>query len=77
VRLMAFQEQRAQSYYDTAFSKLAPQDRRSQRAGLIMAAIYRTLLDEIRHDNYTVLDRRIALTPLRKLWIAWKTWVRG
>jgi phytoene synthase len=38
-----------------------------------MAAIYRALLDEIERDGYRVLDRRIALTPLRKLWIAWKT----
>ena len=74
-KLMAFQAQRAESYYDLAFSKLAAVDKRDQRAGLIMAAIYRTLLDEIRRDNFDVLDRRIALTPLRKLWIAWKTWV--
>jgi len=73
--MMASQAQRAESYYDLAFSKLAPVDKRDQRAGLIMAAIYRTLLDEIRRDNFDVLDRRIALTPLRKLWIAWKTWV--
>ena len=38
-----------------------------------MAAIYRALLDEIARDGYHVLDRRIALTPLRKLWIAWRT----
>jgi phytoene synthase len=38
-----------------------------------MAAIYRTLLDEIERDDYAVLDRRIALTPVRKLWIAWRT----
>jgi phytoene synthase len=74
-RLMEFQAQRALSYYDLAFSKLAPEDRRNQRAGLIMAAIYRTLLEEIRRDGFEVLDRRVALTPLRKLWIAWKTWV--
>lgn len=48
---------------------------RAQRPGLIMAAIYRALLAEIRRDGYRVLDRRIALTPIRKLWIAWKTWV--
>ncbi len=42
-----------------------------------MAAIYRTLLDEIRADGFDVLDRRTALTPVRKLWIAWKTWVRA
>ena len=49
--------------------------RGSSRAasGLIMAAIYRALLDEIERDGYRVLDHRIALTPLRKLWIAWKT----
>jgi phytoene synthase len=38
-----------------------------------MAAIYRTLLDEIERDDYRVLNQRIALTPLRKFWIAWKT----
>ena len=74
-RLMEFQAERAQGYYDAAFAKLAPEDRRSQRAGLIMAAIYRTLLDEIRRDRFAVLAQRIALTPLRKLWIAWRTWV--
>jgi phytoene synthase len=40
-----------------------------------MAAIYRTLLSEIRSDGYRVLEHRVALTPIRKLWIAWKTWV--
>jgi len=75
--MMAFQADRAQSYYDLAYSKLAPEDRASQRAGLIMAAIYATLLEEIRRDRYDVLDKRIALTPLRKLWIAWKTWVKA
>jgi 15-cis-phytoene synthase len=73
--LMAFQCERAERYYEQAFAKLPPEDRRDQRAGLIMAAIYRTLLSEIRRDGFDVLDRRIALTPLRKLWIAWKTWV--
>jgi phytoene synthase len=77
VRLMRFQAERAQSYYDLAFSKLAPSDRRNQRAGLIMAAIYRTLLDEIQRDGFQVLEQRVTLTPLRKLWIAWKTWVKG
>jgi 15-cis-phytoene synthase len=75
VSLMQFQAERAQSYYDLAYSKLAPEDRASQRAGLIMAAIYRTLLEEIRRERFAVLEQRIALTPLRKLWIAWKTWV--
>jgi phytoene synthase len=42
-----------------------------------MAAIYRTLLDEIKRDGCQVLNQRTSLTPLRKLWIAWRTWVKG
>ena len=36
-----------------------------------------SLLAEIERENFQVLHQRIALTPLRKLWIAWRTWVRG
>jgi phytoene synthase len=42
-----------------------------------MAAIYRALLEEIERDGYRVLDRRIALTPLRKFAIAWRTAFRA
>jgi phytoene synthase len=77
VRLMAFQGERAEKYYDQAFAQLPQADRAAQRPGLIMAAIYRTLLGEIRRDRYQVLDHRTALTPVRKLWIAGVTWVRG
>jgi 15-cis-phytoene synthase len=73
VALMRFQVERARGWYDRALAKLPAGDRRAQRAGLAMAAIYRTLLDEIARDGYRVLDRRIALTPLRKLWIATRT----
>jgi phytoene synthase len=71
--LMAFEVDRARDWYARAMAKLPAQDRHAQRAGLAMAAIYRTLLDEIARDGYRVLDRRLALTPLRKLWIAWRT----
>jgi phytoene synthase len=67
---MRFEVDRARGWYDRALAKLPTRDRHAQRAGLAMAAIYRTLLDEIARDGYRVLDRRIALTPLRKLWIA-------
>ncbi len=77
VQLMRFQARRAESYYDKALAELPAEDRRAQRPGLIMAAIYRTLLAEIERDAFRVLDRRTSLTPLRKLWIAWKTWLRA
>lgn len=71
--LMAFQYHRAVGAYDRAHAALPTEDRRSQRAGLAMGAIYRTLLEEIRRDGYRVLEHRVALTPIRKLWLAWKT----
>jgi 15-cis-phytoene synthase len=71
--LMAFQVDRARAYHAKALATLPARDRRSQRPGLVMAAIYRALLDEIERDRYRVLDRRTHLTPLAKAWIAWKT----
>ena len=75
VRLMAFQIERAERYYSLALEQLPQVDRKAQRPGLIMAAIYRTLLKEIAEDGCKVLSQRTALTPVRKLWIAWKTWI--
>jgi phytoene synthase len=75
--LMEFQIGRAVEFYRRALETLPALDRRSQRPGLVMAAIYRTLLDEIKADGCRVLTRRTSLTPIRKLWIAWKTWVKG
>ena len=75
--LMAFQAARARQLYDQAFAQLPAEDRKAQRPGLIMAAIYRTLLDEIEADGFLVLDRRTSLTPLRKIWIAGRTWFKG
>jgi phytoene synthase len=77
VKLMDFQVKRAQQAYDDAFALLPREDRRAQRPGLIMAAIYRALLGEIERDGFHVLNQRISLTPIRKLWLAWKTYVRG
>ena len=75
VRLMRFQIERAEGYYAKALTQLPPEDRKAQRPGLIMAAIYRALLGEIADDGCKVLSQRTALTPLRKFWIAWKTWI--
>ena len=74
-RLMRFQAERAVHCYDEALALLPQEDRRAQRPGLMMAAIYRTLLREIAADGFRVLQQRTALTPVRKLWIAWRTWV--
>ncbi len=75
--LMQFQYERAQRYYQQALAALPASDRKNQRPGLIMAAIYRTLLEEIRRENFQVLHQRISLPPTRKLWLAAKTWIKG
>ena len=74
-RLMEFQVERARATYRQAVGQLPAADRKAQRAGLIMAAIYRATLDEIVRDGCRVLDRRTSLPPLRKLWLAGKTWI--
>ena len=75
--LMRFQAERAHRCYDEALALLPETDRRAQRPGLMMANIYRTLLREIEASGFQVLHQRIALTPLRKLWIAMRTNWRG
>lgn len=77
VALMRFQSERAHRLYDEALALLPDADRRAQKPGLMMANIYRTLLREIESDGYQVLHQRTSLTPLRKLWIAWRTHLRG
>jgi phytoene synthase len=75
--LMRFQAQRARTAYLEALALLPAADRKAQRPGLMMGSIYSALLTEIERENFQVLHQRIALTPLRKLWLAWRTWVRG
>ena len=75
--LMQFQAQRAHALYDEALSLLPASDWRTQKPGLMMASIYRTLLREIEAQRFPVLKQRVALTPLRKLWLAWKMQALG
>jgi phytoene synthase len=75
--LMRFQAQRAHRCYDEALATLHATDRRSQKPGLMMASIYRDLLREIERDNFQVLRQRVSLTPLRKLWLAWRVQALG
>jgi phytoene synthase len=75
--LMKFQAERAHRLYDEALALLPAADRHAQKPGLMMASIYRTLLREIERDDFQVLHQRIGLTPLRKLWLAWRVQALG
>jgi len=77
VALMRFQAGRARGLYAEALAMLPAADKQTQKPGLMMASIYRTLLDEIEHDDFQVLNQRVSLTPLRKFWLAWKVQALG
>ena len=75
--LMAFQAERAQGLYAQALALLPDADRRSQKPGLMMASIYRTLLTRIEARGFPVLTERVRLSPLRKFWLAWQVQALG
>ncbi len=76
-KLMAFQIERAQHFYRQALAHLPAVDRKTQRTGLIMAAIYQAVLDEVIASGCHVLKERVSLTTRYKLWLAIKTWFKN
>ena len=73
LNLFEFQANRAEHYYQKAFSSLDQSDRYQQRTGIIMAEIYLALLKKIKNSHYPVLNTRVKVNKLMKLWIAWST----
>lgn len=77
-KLMQFQVDRARETYREAMLLLPAEDKKSQKVGLIMAAIYYALLNEIDRDGaQNVLTYKIAIPSPRKKRIALKTWLFG
>ena len=75
--LIEYQIERAESYYDKALHELPAEDTKQQRTGLMMAAIYRTLLREIKTDSAEkVLNSRTSIPPLRKFMLAMQTYFK-
>jgi squalene synthase HpnD len=71
--LLLFQGERIRDYLHQAYAVLPDEDCFRQHSGLIMARIELATLEEIARAGYRVLEQRIELTPIRKLWIAWRT----
>ena len=76
-KLMTFQIERAQRYYRQALENLPTVDRKSQRTGLIMAAIYQATLNEVMASGCHVLKERVSLSPMFKLWLSVRTWLKN
>lgn len=76
--LMDFQTARAEQVYRDARVLLPAEDCKKQKAGLVMAAVYYALLQEIRRDGAAnVLRYKTAIPSPRKKRIALKTWLFG
>ena len=69
------QIERAEHFYDKALNALPAVDKKNQLPGLMMAAIYRTLLREIKTDPLLVMHSKVALPPFRKLTLALGAWL--
>lgn len=64
---------RAHQLYDKAIATLPAAERRAQRPGLMMAAIYRDLLRLLESESFQIMHQRLSVAPARKLWLAWRT----
>jgi phytoene synthase len=73
VDLMRFQTARARGALDEAVAAIPPAERSTQRVLRAQAALASALFDEIEREGFQLLHQRIALTPIRKLWISWRT----
>lgn len=71
--LLQSEAARARSLYDEALAALPPENRAAQRPGLMMGALYRTLLDKIAAQDFAVLHQRVRLSVPQKLAVAART----
>lgn len=71
-QLMSFQVDRARAELTRSLGAMPAPERRVQRTLRAQAAMSVALLRELEAEHYRVLHQRIALTPLRKFWIAWR-----
>jgi 15-cis-phytoene synthase len=71
-QLFAFQAERIRDYHRRALEHLPDADRYAQCNLLIRMELALALLVEIAEDGYRLLEQRTHLTPLRKLWLAWR-----
>lgn len=71
--LFSLQAERIRAFFAQALEKLPAQDRAAQRPGVILAHLNLAWLDEMEREGFPLLERSFRLTPIRKLWIAWRT----
>jgi len=66
----------AEQSYQQALSLLPAEDRPSLKASLAIGAIYYHYLLRLKKVNFDVWHHPISMSPLRKIWAAWRVWRR-
>jgi len=76
IKLMKFECRRAQDYYADALAHRPESQREALLPAEIMRGIYQDILARIETSGYRTLDRRITVSPARRLAIALRTWLQ-
>jgi phytoene synthase len=76
IKLMEYQANRAQSFFENAQSALPKADRRTMFAAEIMGKIYHRILEKIIAARYSVFENRIRLSSLEKAIVAISAWTK-
>ena len=76
-KLMAFEADRAESFFREAAQALPAGDRRALAPARIMAEIYHRLLNHMRRDGFRVFEKRYRISTIRKLAILSKHLIAG
>ncbi|HZV49511.1 MAG TPA: presqualene diphosphate synthase HpnD [Candidatus Dormibacteraeota bacterium] len=74
--LVAFEAERARGYFDRGLGVLHHIPRRPAACVETMAGIYRTILRRIERQPRLPLERRVSLSPARKLALVAGSWAR-
>ncbi len=72
--LLAILATQAKEWYASALEDISSRNHPALIPALALTASYNSLLSELESTNFTVLTQRTSLTPLRKLWISWRTY---
>jgi phytoene synthase len=65
--MMAYQAERADSFYREAVEAMPKSDARALVPAEIMRSIYQTLLEKMKRDGFKVFDKRYRLSKARKM----------
>lgn len=66
--------EKAERAYRQAVEKLPAEDRQSLRPSLLMASIYYAQFSRLKASGFDSWNHSARITPLRKIWIAWRAW---